>query len=117
MRILLSLAVTTGLSAGSFEDVQSTLKTYCVACHTGKTAAAKVDLTKYDSPEKVVEARNTWTHVLARVRNSDMPPKGSPAPRIDEREKFIAWVDGTLRAAACAGGLVPGPSPIRRLNR
>ena len=121
---LLSLAVAAGLphgraqgGVGSFEDVQSTLKTYCVACHTGKTAAAKVDLTRYNSPEKVVEARTTWSRVLARVRTSEMPPKGSPAPGIDERDKFVAWVDGALRQAACAGGLVPGPSPIRRLNR
>ena len=101
----------------SFQDVQSTLKTYCITCHTGKTAAAKVDLALYDSPEKVGEARAAWSQVLARVRSSDMPPKGSPSPGIVEREKFVGWVDGALRQAACAGGLVPGPSPIRRLNR
>jgi hypothetical protein len=102
---------------GTFDDVQGTLKTYCVACHTGKTAAAKIDLTRYDSPEKVVEARSTWTNVLTRVRNSDMPPKGSPAPGIDQREKFISWVGDTLRQAACATGPIPGPAPIHRLNR
>ena len=120
----LSLAALTGSprllaqnAAASFGDVRSTLKTYCLACHTGKTAAAKVDLGRYDSPSQVVEARAAWSRVLARVRSSEMPPKGSPAPGIDERGKFISWIDGALREAACAGGLVPGPSPIRRLNR
>src|SRR5882672_9856092 len=104
-------------AAASFDSVQSTLKTYCVACHQGKTAAAKVDLTGYLTPDSVVKARATWSRVLARVRGSDMPPKGSPAPGIEEREQFVSWVDGILRKAACAEGPVPGPSPIRRLNR
>lgn len=106
-----------GQTHGSFQDVQATLKTYCVACHTGKAAAAKIDLTAYASPEKVVEARPTWIRVLNRVKNSEMPPKGSPAPGFDEREKFIGWVDVTLRKAACASGPIPGPSIIHRLNR
>src|SRR5207247_10718412 len=33
------------------------------------------------------------------------------------REQFVSGVDGVLRQAACAEGPVPGPSPIRRLNR
>src|SRR5438874_5339199 len=119
-----SLALTIGLrlqadpaTAASFDSVQSMLKTYCVACHQGKTAAAKVDLSAYPTPDSVVKARPTWSRVLARVRGSDMPPKGSPAPGIEEREQFVSWVDGLLRQAACAEGPVPGPSPIRRLNR
>jgi hypothetical protein len=46
-----------------------------------------------------------------------MPPKGSPAPGLDERDKFVSWVDTALRNAACSVGLVPGPAPLRRLNR
>jgi hypothetical protein len=117
------VALTIGLQSqaspttASFDSVQSMLKTYCVGCHQGKTAAAKVDLTAYLTPDSVVKARPTWSRVLARVRGSDMPPKGSPAPGLEEREKFVSWVDGALRQAACAEGPVPGPSPIRRLNR
>ena len=103
--------------AASFDQVQATLKTYCVACHQGKTAAAKIDLTRYNTAASIAEHRETWSQVLARVRGGEMPPKGSPAPEIDEREKFVAWVDASLRHAACAVGLVPGPAPIRRLNR
>jgi hypothetical protein len=46
-----------------------------------------------------------------------MPPKGAPAPNLDQMERFTQWVDVTLRAEACAGGDTPGPAPIRRLNR
>ena len=104
-------------TTGSFEHVQLVLKTYCIGCHQGQRPAAKIDLTQFRTPESVVEARGTWSQVLARVRGSDMPPKGSPTPNIEEREEFVSWVEGTLHQAACAGGLVPGPSPLRRLNR
>src|SRR6185436_15783199 len=90
---------------------------YCVGCHQGPRAAGKIDLTQYRTPDSVAGARGAWTRVLARVRGSEMPPKGSPAPGIDDREKFLSWVEGTLHQAACAGGLVPGPSLIHRLNR
>jgi hypothetical protein len=46
-----------------------------------------------------------------------MPPKGMPGPNIDERQKFIDWIDGALNAAACANGIQPGAHPLRRLNR
>jgi len=60
---------------------------------------------------------STWGRILTRVRNSEMPPKGLPAPSLDERDKFIAWIDGALKTAACAHGATPGPYPLRRLNR
>ena len=47
-----------------------------------------------------------------------MPPKGAPAPSVDQREQFTALGRRTaLRAEACAAGVTPGPAPIRRLNR
>src|SRR5438309_12113614 len=101
LALTISLRLQAAPAFASFDSVQSTLKTYCVACHQGKTAAAKVDLTAYLTPDSVVKARPTWSRVLARVRGSDMPPKGSPAPGIEEREKFVSWVDGVLRQAAC----------------
>ncbi|MGH9671537.1 MAG: DUF1592 domain-containing protein, partial [Bryobacteraceae bacterium] len=58
-----------------------------------------------------------WSKVLARVRDGEMPPKGKPAPAVEQREKFSSWIENTLARAACADGITPGPSPIRRLNR
>ena len=46
-----------------------------------------------------------------------MPPKGAPVSKIEERENFTAWIGNSLKAEACAGGVSPGPAPIRRLNR
>src|SRR5215510_8929728 len=89
----------------SFTDVQSVLKTYCVACHQGARAAGRLDLTRFRTPESIVQAEDTWGRVLARVRASEMPPKGARGPAMDEREKFISWVDATLRQTACGAGL------------
>ena len=58
-----------------------------------------------------------WTKILARVRAGEMPPKGFPAPSIEEREYFVTWLDGALKAALCAHGAVAPPFPLRRLNR
>jgi hypothetical protein len=99
------------------EHVRGLLKTYCASCHRGKTALARVDVTRLEAPGSIGQDRNTWARVLARVRGGEMPPKGSPAPGFEDREKFVSWVDTTLRSAACSSGLVPGPAPLRRLNR
>src|SRR5258708_32662026 len=95
-------------AAASFDSVQSTLKTYCVVCHQGKTAAAKVDLTAHLTPDSVVKARPTWSRVLARVRGSDMPPKGRPGPGTEEPHKCVSCVDDTLRQAASATRYLAG---------
>jgi hypothetical protein len=116
--VVLFLATGLGITAEAPPDhVRDLLKTYCVSCHRGKTAAARIDVTRLDAPISIAQERQTWSRVLARVRGGEMPPKGSPAPGFDEREKFVGWVDATLRTEACSTGLVPGPAPLRRLNR
>jgi len=52
-----------------------------------------------------------------RVRNGEMPPKGLPAPPVDQREQFINFATVSVRAAACTNSAMPGPSPARRMNR
>jgi hypothetical protein len=46
-----------------------------------------------------------------------MPPRGSPAPSLEERESFSQWVETAVRAEACASGPTAGPTLLRRLNR
>ena len=43
--------------------------------------------------------------------------RNSPAPSVDLREQFSDWVKKSLRAEACATGITPGRTLIRRLNR
>ncbi|MBS1824489.1 MAG: DUF1592 domain-containing protein [Acidobacteria bacterium] len=101
----------------SFGEAQQMLTTYCAACHKGKTALAKFDIERYQTLNSVLAEPRRWTTVLNRVRDSAMPPKGSPAPSLELKDKFSNWLDGTLRKSACADGISPGLAFTRRLNR
>jgi hypothetical protein len=104
-------------SSYSFDRAQGFLGAYCQKCHDGKSAVGGFQLQRVDSPASLGTAAQKWTAAANRVRNGEMPPKGSPAPALEDREAFTEWVDTALRQQACAAGVAPGPSPIRRLNR
>jgi len=101
----------------SFETAQKFLATYCQTCHQGKTAVGGFRLQQVATPSSLREEAQRWISLSRRVTNGEMPPKGAPAPDLDKREQFTHWLQVALRAEACAGGVVPGPAPIRRLNR
>ncbi|QDU40053.1 Planctomycete cytochrome C [Maioricimonas rarisocia] len=101
----------------SFDRTKALLERYCTDCHNADAPEADLDLTAYGSVDAVVAARPKWEQVLHRVRNGEMPPDGSEAPTLDERDELVEWIETALRSAACAGPPDPGPTPIRRLNR
>ncbi len=103
------------LPAYSFTDAETFLKSSCYACHRGKSAAAKLDLTRLTSD--VVANSKTWAVILRRVRDNEMPPRSAPSPSLDNREAFVTWISTELRSAACANGPVASATLIRRLNR
>jgi hypothetical protein len=104
-------------SSFSFGESQRFLKTYCAGCHTGKSAAGGFPMSRVASAASIGEAPEHWHSVVNRIRNGEMPPKGAPAPSLDQREAFVNWAQDSLRAQACAAGPTAGPAPIRRLNR
>jgi Protein of unknown function (DUF1592)/Protein of unknown function (DUF1588)/Protein of unknown function (DUF1585)/Protein of unknown function (DUF1587)/Protein of unknown function (DUF1595) len=101
----------------SFENAQAFLSQYCQACHQGKSPAGGFHLQQVSATSSLQTDAERWSKLNARIRNGEMPPKGAPAPAIDQREQFTNWTDNALRSQACAGGITPGPAPIRRLNR
>lgn len=100
----------------SFDQSQTFLKTYCETCH-GKSAAGGFRLDRVSTLASLQSDQQKWSSLGLRVKNGEMPPKGAPAPDLDQREQFTQWVNTTLRAEACAGGITAGAFPIRRLNR
>jgi hypothetical protein len=119
MRLVASFAlmVVGGWGAPDFAESQRFLETYCKSCHAGKAAVGGFRLEKVASPESFATAAQDWTRLALRVRNGEMPPKGSPAPELNAREELARYVEQTLRTTACASGIAPGPAPLRRLNR
>ncbi|MBL8293168.1 MAG: DUF1587 domain-containing protein, partial [Bryobacterales bacterium] len=101
----------------TFAKGQTFLKTYCESCHSGKTGVGGFRLERVaDESSLEVEAAK-WQAAVRRVRNGEMPPKGSPAPTFGDGEAFTGWAEEALRKKACEGGIVAGPAPARRLNR
>ena len=114
---LAALSAVYAMGAPDFEATQKFLVTYCKNCHSGKSAVGGFRLEKVSDEASFSADPHSWTRLALRVRNGEMPPKGLPAPALNAREEFAAYVDLTLRTTACAAGITAGPSPLRRLNR
>ncbi|MBK5294005.1 MAG: DUF1588 domain-containing protein [Acidobacteriia bacterium] len=121
LAILLALAALACFGAPSedysFQTAQSFLNTYCQNCHQGQTAVGGFRLGQIAAPSSLRQEAQRWTSLSRRITGGEMPPKGAPAPDFAQREQFTHWLGKALRAEACANGVVPGPAPIRRLNR
>ncbi len=101
----------------SFDQAQDFLRKYCESCHNEKAGVGGFRLGQIATQSSLSSEAERWTSLTRRVRNGEMPPKGSPAPPLEKMEEFAAWAEKALRAEACSGGIQPGPAPIRRLNR
>ena len=110
------LATVLPAASQTFQHSQDFLKQYCAACHQGKGTGG-FGLQSVNAAPTLRTEPQKWLSAALRVRNGDMPPKGSPAPTLEDRETFSGWVDTTVRAEACASGPTPGVAAFRRLNR
>ncbi len=96
------------------------IQRYCVGCHEAPKPKAKLDLAPYAaSKARIIEDALKWDEHLVRVRDGEMPPDDDDVlqPSPEERQAFVSWVEKTLKEAAAADGITPGPPLIRRLNR
>ncbi|MBC7925698.1 MAG: DUF1588 domain-containing protein [Bryobacteraceae bacterium] len=101
----------------SFDNSQKFLNQYCVGCHQGKSPAGGFHARTLSDPSTFRTETSWWTRVISRVRDAGMPPKGAPMPSAEERSGITEWAAGSVKAAICGSGAVPGPTPVRRLNR
>ena len=120
MRAMVYLLATVAWGAAADEraavervTAQKFVTQYCRGCHIGAKPAGGVAVTSVET----LEPEAQWQRVLTRVREHEMPPKQAPGPKLEEREQFVAWLDGRLHAAACADGIQAPVTPLRRLNR
>lgn len=116
--LLAALLSAASLSAQySFPQAQAFLKQYCEKCHQDQAPAGGFRLSRVADPASLTSDANKWLSLTNRVKNGEMPPKGAPAPPIEAKEKFGEFVQEAVHTAACATGVAPGRSLIRRLNR
>ena len=107
------------------------LDRYCVTCHNQRTAAGRgraasplaaqlraagLALDTLDLAAVGGHAES-WEKVVRKLRGGVMPPAGRPRPSADEREAFLAWLEGALDRA-WAETRDPGrTAAFHRLNR
>ncbi|MSV32956.1 MAG: DUF1592 domain-containing protein [Bryobacterales bacterium] len=115
--LLLFTVISLVLPAQPFAETQGFLKGYCVACHQGAKPSGGFNAAKLTTLQTMMEEPRKWSRMLARVRDNEMPPKGAPTPSMEKREAFTAYVEETMKTAACADGIAPRPALLRRLNR
>jgi len=117
MALVLFLTASLGLLAQSFAESQTFLRQYCEACHQDNAPAGGFRLSRMATEASLSTDAAKWLSLTRRVTNGEMPPKGAPAPLLEAREAFRNWVETSVRAKACATGILPGRTMIRRLNR
>jgi hypothetical protein len=118
LRFLLLLApAVLGAQTFTFADTQKVLQGRCQKCHSGTAAVGGFNMAQFPTEKSVVDRAKLWARVANRVREGDMPPPGSPALTMAERERVSGWITTTLHTAACADGITPPSFPLRRLNR
>ena len=93
------------------------LAKHCQTCHQGEAAAAGFRMESLVGVESFRTHPESWAKIATRVSNQEMPPTGAQQPAFPDRMRFVEWVEETWRTEACAAGLSPAITPVRRLNR
>ncbi len=98
-------------------DVQPLLKRFCFECHEGKSAESSIDLSSYNSLDRIRSHPSQWEQVRGIVRIGAMPPlDADKKPTDKERQVISDWIYQALNAFDCSEPNPPAPITIRRLN-
>jgi len=98
-------------------SIQPLIGKYCFDCHNADESEADLNLTPFKSAQSILEGRQTWLKVLAKIQTEKMPPEEGDQPSKDERQQLVAWLDDVLNNIDCDLLRNPGRPTIRRLNR
>jgi hypothetical protein len=94
---------------------QAVLDRYCTTCHSDRTRARGLSLTKRVVANAASDPQ-TWEKVIRKVETGMMPPGGAPRPNRASLDGLADAVAQSIdRAAAVAPN--PGAPALHRLNR
>lgn len=104
-------------AAAVANDQAGFLRTYCVDCHNGPEAEAKLDLStlKWEPENRTTFTR--WVKVYDKLHAGEMPPPDVPSPTAKERAAVLQSLAKQLKAADRAQQQREGRVRFRRLNR
>ena len=111
-----SIAAAPDLERTFTQTVKPFLTSYCVACHSGSSPAAQLDLRQYSTLSAVVQDFPRWNLVLEKLSAHEMPPKVVKQPPADARQAVIDWVEAIRNNETQKNAGDPGPVLARRLS-
>ncbi|MEO8259082.1 MAG: DUF1592 domain-containing protein [Acidobacteriota bacterium] len=86
-------AVQTGAAAGT--PHQAMLTTYCYSCHSTRARTGGLALQGLDIEAAGADAE-IWEKAVRKLRGRLMPPPGSPQPKQQDIDSFVAWMESEL---------------------
>ena len=108
----------TPVSATAFDrTVLSLLNRNCAACHNDRLASGSLNLSAFATPASLAQNRDGWERIIQRIRNGEMPPKGTPQPAAAQVEGLIKYVRAEFERADRNVKPDPGRVTAKRLNR
>jgi hypothetical protein len=94
---------------GSWEFISR----YCTDCHDAEMNEGELNLDFKEIDWTSESVRKHWGDVYEMVDRQKMPPKKKKRqPTLEERQKFLSWLDQQMLMKNRIGG-----TPIRRLNK
>jgi len=109
------LCLANGLSAVEHPG-SALIEHYCLDCHDSDAQKGEVNLEAALGAKPLVKNIDLWKTVIARVENSDMPPKKKPQPKPEERKRLLNWLDSEINHFDYSQVDNPGYEPVRRLT-
>ena len=96
--------------------LETTLRRYCVTCHSERLRTAELSLEGLDLGG-VAERGEVWEAVVRKLRARSMPPVGRPRPDPGTYDRLAAWIEGEIDRVALAAPDPGRTETFHRLNR
>lgn len=114
--LLLSVGLTSTVSADVPSASVGAFKTHCIRCH-GKSgnAEGKVDLLAMKSRDDLLVHPELLEDLVTVLKDRRMPPEDEPQLPSEVRKRMVAELQTLLDSALATEPFVP--TPIRRMNR
>ncbi len=74
------------------KDIRPILEKHCYDCHNATKHKGDLNLTTFDTVEKIQAAPDTWQTVFERVQAFEMPPQGKNELNFDQQSKMVRWL-------------------------
>src|SRR5690242_8684556 len=114
--IFFLFSVTSSAADAGFEKtVQPVLTGTCAGCHNERLASGGLNINSFAKSGTVLENRDGWERILAKLRAGEMPPKGTPRP--PQIDSVIQYLQSEFEKADRDAKPDPGHVVARRLNR